>query len=999
MKKSYFFYLVLASLFSWGLADARTNPETTVWEPIITDQGGPDAYGYRWIDNDSAGGPAYNWIDITGYGSQVLGLGDDNNIGPIPIGFDFPYYWYAVNHCWIGSNGYIEFLNNYNYAHPFANIPMASPPNDYLACLTGDLDFSRGSGSCYYYSNNADTFIVSWLNVSEYLPNIGIVDSVHTFQLILSARDSSITYQYGEQHGTFTGGGGSDVIGIENVNGQVGIQYLRTNAPSNHMYHDGLALRFHPIPDPLFVVHDVGVLNAFQDGSGANFIPNNQGYTVRAEVKNFGNRSEGSIRSSCVIKRGTTIVYHDTIDVPSLTPSQAAWMTFPDQFTPDVAPQTYKVTFASIMTPDANATNDTLVAELDSYVLPQTMRYDDNVGETYRSWTGDFSGFALEFQVPDAVKLDTASVNIGAVTSAGDCYIWVLPDDGTGHPDANNILAGDTINVTTTGWFSIDFTAANLQFDANAKFWIVEVHALQSTISFGMDQTAPLSNRGWEFTGGYAPDRDRSVSDIMIKAVCEPSSEPPFQTEMLQLDLRGNFEPRILNSIWGRAQVTVAPPPESLLYINMVADSASSGVDKWIVRNLPIIPFYVDPVPHTFKFTFDLSTLGGITGTPFGDMVFGITSSLAPLPSMPQPAAWYTVPVGDAVFDAEGRPGGPHSDFGVPADLSGLDFSNPTPLGFAWHSDVPNVECGPNECAPASAANSFSWLADTYGLQGVPPVGELLDSLKNGGHMGTDPQTGTTDHNMLAGKLRLINEFGLPLEVHFQDDGLGGGDVVTPDGTARGQGTTPTFAWIVDQLDQGQDVELGMTWSGGGGHWVTLQGKIDFGPGAMGIWYRSDHEQGTSGGTDSTDFSWLGTDGNGFLKLLNESDNYVDITVAESPTGTGFDYILGDINGNGVANGVDVSYGVNYFKGFGDAPPFQADCPGHGLLYAAGDVNANCQFNGVDITYFVNFLKGLGPALTPCPDCPPNAVASPAPPLEPIGAPVLKSKGRTKVEN
>jgi hypothetical protein len=101
-------------------------------------------------------------------------------------------------------------------------------------------------------------------------------------------------------------------------------------------------------------------------------------------------------------------------------------------------------------------------------------------------------------------------------------------------------------------------------------------------------------------------------------------------------------------------------------------------------------------------------------------------------------------------------------------------------------------------------------------------------------------------------------------------------------------------------------------------------------------------------------------------------------------------YIVGDINGNGVANGLDVVYGVNFFKG-GPAPPGACYCPpSPPPFYAAGDVNGSCTFNGLDIVYFVTYLKG-GSRLTACPDCPPiGFLAMPSPPIIPVVAPVPK---------
>jgi hypothetical protein len=70
-------------------------------------------------------------------------------------------------------------------------------------------------------------------------------------------------------------------------------------------------------------------------------------------------------------------------------------------------------------------------------------------------------------------------------------------------------------------------------------------------------------------------------------------------------------------------------------------------------------------------------------------------------------------------------------------------------------------------------------------------------------------------------------------------------------------------------------------------------------------------------------------------------------------------FTLGDINGDGMVQGSDVTYGVRYFKGFGQPPPDSCFLDSTGqYIYAAGDVNGSCEFKGSDITRLVSYLKG-----------------------------------------
>ncbi|TES90103.1 MAG: T9SS type A sorting domain-containing protein [Candidatus Cloacimonadota bacterium] len=209
----------------------------------VDSSGGPDGYGYVWIDIYEPGGPVYNWIDITSIGTKVYGLSDDNNAGPFPIGFDFPYYGFYVNQFWVNSNGAISFTDADVYMpHGYSGffIPSVNLPNNLLVPLGADLIFEGvDTAECYYYTNNVDTFIVSYINVAAW--DTGGLTGSHTFQLILTRQDSCIYFEYGKQEGQFYNN--ADCVGIEN--GGTGLQVLYYTMPDS-----GYAVKFYP-PDSI----------------------------------------------------------------------------------------------------------------------------------------------------------------------------------------------------------------------------------------------------------------------------------------------------------------------------------------------------------------------------------------------------------------------------------------------------------------------------------------------------------------------------------------------------------------------------------------------------------------------------------------------------------------------------------------------------------------------------------------------------------------------------
>jgi len=132
------------------------------------------------------------------------------------------------------------------------------------------------------------------------------------------------------------------------------------------------------------------------------------------------------------------------------------------------------------------------------------------------------------------------------------------------------------------------------------------------------------------------------------------------------------------------------------------------------------------------------------------------------------------------------------------------------------------------------------------------------------------------------------------------------------------------------------------------------------------------------GGSHSANYRIEGTLGQPIVGISNSANYAVEAGFWVGAIGLKCEYIPGDINGSGAANGIDVTYGVTYLKG-GIAPPDSCECPDLVYpFYAAMDVNGSCSANGIDITYFVSYLKGIQSEILFCNDCPPARITETA---------------------
>ncbi|HET9325283.1 MAG TPA: S8 family serine peptidase [Candidatus Eisenbacteria bacterium] len=225
--------------------------------PGILGSGGPDQFGYRWRDSDDPGGPAFDWVDITGIGTPVtFATGDDANSQNHPIGFNFPYYGGTFNSVNICTNGWISFTatqTSFNN-QPLPTNATSTAPN-MIAAFWDDLNPGTATPRVYRYSDGT-RFIVSYVGVPRLTSG-----GPYTFQIILYP-SGRIVYQYLDMQGTRLN---EATVGIQNATKTDGLT-VAFNAP---YVHNGLAVEIATIPEYLTVSPTTGTIPA---GGSANVI-------------------------------------------------------------------------------------------------------------------------------------------------------------------------------------------------------------------------------------------------------------------------------------------------------------------------------------------------------------------------------------------------------------------------------------------------------------------------------------------------------------------------------------------------------------------------------------------------------------------------------------------------------------------------------------------------------------------------------------------------------
>ncbi len=537
-KKTTMFLFALCFVLPFLTASADTKKGTGNGSNVDS-SATPDAYGYRWKDNTDAGGPSYLFRDTTsGPASnwqRVTGLSDDNNVGPFQLGFNFRYYYYNVSRLRIGSNGYLLLesgsdVNTSPLNSGFPTIPLPTVPNNYIAGYGADLIFGTTAqpGKCYIYRNNVDSVIISYYDVPLWQQAAPGYNGSHTFQIILTKSDSSISVMYKNIAGSLQppGTGNALVLGIENITGNVGLQRYSGVGPTP--ITNNMALKYYYPRSTTFSVKDAAVSWVDNATTGGIFKLTNDTLTIRSRVANTGNvTTGGTFITSLAVKNATNVtVMTDSVVVPSLNAETDTLVTFTKKFIPTTAGK-YTVTVTTLLTGDAVPSNNVKNLELNvvSRTSPWlTLAYDNGTNTGGISWSGGTGAVAMYFVPPVyPARIDTLRFFIAANTNNVSFFAKIIDDDGIGGLPGTDLYTSSAITPTSTTAFTNVVVPGGITVNSGGFYvsWVMNGESIQ----IGEDITAPISNRSYEGLGGsYAPYRNGSTNDPMIRAVVKNPS-------------------------------------------------------------------------------------------------------------------------------------------------------------------------------------------------------------------------------------------------------------------------------------------------------------------------------------------------------------------------------------------------------------------------------------------------------------------------------------------
>lgn len=512
--------------------------------------GQQDEFGYTYVDCNTT---TFSWIDITTNSEavQVSGLSDDNATSNIPIGFDFTYYWNEYSELSIGSNGWISFDNDVSTITAcFDPIPTAGRAADnYLAPFLADLNFA-GTGNpaqAWYWSNQIDTFIVTYIDVPYWTEAAPGYAGSNTFQIILTAADKGITFQYLDLNG-FT----PDVvcerslqIGMEDSNGRIGIQLSAETPPDN-----GCAIKISYPESVTYELNGAAILWNQNESNFAEIIDIRKPFSLRSSIENLGTEDlANQVLQGQLINTSAPVPVSifETVDmIPPLTPGQDTILTS-SASSPLGDPGSMTLTVDLVSNTDANLTNNSKTTEIlaiDCLEDVVTLDYSqsDVIDQGVAIPGGpdiDQNGFAVYYNPPGSgFILDSVELIVSQLTSLPDQTITVkiFAYDGISDQPGNLMFETDLLGSEYPVSAPFAVPVGPLVIDDGGflvYFGGVDGTSLGRTTIPPYAQTSLIVLDGILYTNSIL-----EVSDLQVKAFLSPAGNVPIaQCKNIEVEL------------------------------------------------------------------------------------------------------------------------------------------------------------------------------------------------------------------------------------------------------------------------------------------------------------------------------------------------------------------------------------------------------------------------------------------------------------------------------
>lgn len=561
--------------------------------------GGPDAFGYIWVDSDEQGGPTYAWTDISATGTAITGFSDDNVLGPFPIGFSFPFYGNTYSSVNVSSNGYLIF-NSTSSSLSNQDIPSADDPNNIIAWAWDDLH-GAGTGSTVHYQNMGDHWVIQFTNYHEY-PSTGtgtITAQVHLYN------NGNIKLLYNNLAGGFDVS--SATVGIENADGTIA---TKVNYNSAYL-HNNMAIDI-MVPIPTFITAVSPAAGTVAPGSyvdvTATFTSDDVDFPVGTHTSEL-ELTTNDLANSTVMVPATMVVYNpgsiagmvtsaidgSPIQGAQVTAGQYSVMTNEDGMYTIVADAgTYtlnfsKTGFTSETVADVVVTatqTATVNAELEEIAYPVTLvhaevneadtqaevswgaptpeyeiLYDNGTAENYTAWALPGNVNAVKFTpagYPATMYGGKVYVGDGSFPNnntgfLGTTFSAVVYDDNGTNGLPGTTLDSIVVTVDNLGWVSFSGLEATIE-DGSFYLGMVQHGASPNVAPVGVDTQVPVAYRSYSRNAvagqpwGLSP-----YQDLMIRAlVSGPASDDAAKVAM-STEVRSALKQRAMISMYPAA--------------------------------------------------------------------------------------------------------------------------------------------------------------------------------------------------------------------------------------------------------------------------------------------------------------------------------------------------------------------------------------------------------------------------------------------------------------